>query len=136
MSTSGAISPAPATLRDLAAAVQSELDAGDEAMALRQVRAAMERVRAAAAHPGGLEAVVDDPARLTPDRWDALWCGAVAYTCHDLGADAPDWTLRPALPTFWFVIPDPALRAWLLQRTPSELAVLGVWLDAGSLHGL
>ena len=66
----------------------------------------------------------------------ALVAGAVAWTCHRRGLDEPRWTRVPSLTRFWHVRPQPALRALLIQQTPSELAVLGVWLDANSLRSV
>ncbi|GMA38116.1 hypothetical protein [Mobilicoccus caccae] len=76
-----------------------------------------------------------DTPRTGSARWDALTAGAVAWVFGRRGLTAPQWTNIEPLKRFWMVRPEPALATRLLQRTPSELAVLGVWIDAESLEG-
>lgn len=118
---------------DIAVDISDELAAADEDFALRLVRGLVEQLEAAA--PAQAATMLRDRPLTGEQRWDALICGAVAWTCRRLGIDAPAWTRTRPLRTFWFLRPDPQLMGRLIQETPHELAVLGIWIDAASLRG-
>lgn len=66
-------------------------------------------------------------------EWNALLAAAVARECQGLDVEPPRWTSVRPLPAGWSPVPSPGLRDFLVERTPPELARVGVWLDARSL---
>lgn len=69
-------------------------------------------------------------------RWDTLVKASIGWACREAGHPAPAWTRVDALDQLWFVRPERALAGRLLQRTPSELAIVGIYIDAESLTGV
>lgn len=121
------------SVSDVGLAVADELQADDADFAFRLVRTLVERLNQA--DDDALRALAASPPRTGSVRWDALIAGAVAWIFGHRGLAAPTWTEIEPLDHFWMVRPEPALATRLLQRTPSELAVLGVLIDAESLGG-
>lgn len=121
------------TVSDVGLDIADSLDAGDEDLAFRLVRTLVEELTSA--DDSTLTRLTTSPPRTGSRRWDTLVAGATAWVFHLRELPAPAWTQVEPLERFWMVRPEPALAARLLQRTPSELAVLGVWIDADSLGG-
>lgn len=122
------------TAADDALDIADELARAEEDFALRLVRRLVQRLEAST--PQEAAALLRDRPLTGSARWDALIAGAVAWICRERGLPAPAWSQATPLSTFWFVRPEPQLRGRLIQETPHELAVLGIWLDAASLRGL
>jgi hypothetical protein len=114
--------------------IDVELRSGDDDFALRLVRQALDAL--ASRPPGELTLFLDERPVVGDIRWDRLIRAAVSWRCRTLDLTPPAWAHPTALDTFWFVRPEPGLRGRLLQTTPTELAIVGVWLDASSLRGV
>jgi hypothetical protein len=122
------------TAAESARLIASEVRSGDEAFALRLVRAMLDTFRG-----------LDDDARALflaerpssgERRWDTLVRAAVGWACREVPYPAPSWTTVEALESLWFIRPERALAGRLVQRTPTELALVGIFIDAESLTGV
>lgn len=122
------------TAAEYAAAVGDELAAGDEDFALRLVVGALGVFRQLDVDATGT--FLAERPHTGSHRWDVLYRAAMGWVARERGIPAPSWTRPPALATWWFVRPEPALAGRAMQRTPVELALVGVWIDAESLRGL
>lgn len=121
------------TARSAAEAIGGELKAGDLDFALRRLITAITDLRAIVA--SGDRRALDDfvaPAGTTgSERWDTLLAASIGRELRRAGLARPGWTMPSALRQWWFVgDPPPLLFARTIQRTPPDLACLGIWLDA------
>src|SRR6266545_2521134 len=116
------------TAADTARAIRDELARKDEDFALRILARCVADFRALIAPPD-LDAFLARPPSTGDIRWDTLLATTVSRECRLRQIPAPDWTEVPALPSWWFPIPDALLVARTMQRTPIELSIHGIWLD-------
>lgn len=123
-----------ATAADSARLIAGELHSGDENFALRLVRAMLDTFRGL--DPDDREAFLSERPRTGDRRWDTLVRASLGWACREARHPAPDWTRVEALERLWFVRPERALAGRLIQRTPSELAIVGILIDAESLRGV
>lgn len=121
------------SVSDTGLVVADELRSNDTDFAFRLVRTLVERLHSC--DDDALHALTATAPRTGSEQLDALIAGAVAWVFGLRNTIPPAWTNVEPLKRFWMVRPEPAMAAHLLQRTPSELAVLGVWIDADSLGG-
>ena len=119
---------------DAADAVRAELAAGDADFALRMVIRAVTDLRSSLA-----EADAEDTTRLlrAPSstgsrRWDALLAASIGRVCRLAGVERQTWTCPAPLDAWWFVDDTPGSAARTIQRTPPDLACIGIWLDASA----
>jgi hypothetical protein len=122
------------TAAESARLVADELRSGDEGFALRLVRTMLDTFRSLGREDRA-HFLAERPS--TGDRcWDTLIRAAIGWVCREAGHPAPQWTRVAALDRLWFLRPERALAGRLLQRTPSELAIVGIFIDAESLIGV
>lgn len=86
--------------------------------------------------PAGRGSSADRPPSTGDHRWDTLLAAVVGRECRLAGIEAPAWTRVPPLRTWWFPAPDPILDARTMQRTPIDLSIKGIWLDASAWESL
>jgi DNA-binding transcriptional ArsR family regulator len=79
---------------------------------------------------GRLHEMLDAPGTTGDERWDALLAGSVRHHLRLLGAPAPAWSVRDPLASWWWPSGRGARAVLAMQRTPPELARLGIWFDA------
>lgn len=120
---------------DAAEAIREELARGDEDFALRMLARAVADFRSLD-DPDALAELLREPPSTGDLRWDTLLAATVSRECRRRGMAAPAWTAVPALDTWWFPAPDPLLDARTIQRTPIDLSIKGIWLDANALETL
>lgn len=117
------------TAPEIAARTGVLVRAGEDDRALRVLLDGVNQVPLVAALDG-LDDMLAEPGSTEDERWDALLAGAVRYRCRLVGRAAPRWTRRDPLPTWWWPGGRGARAAFAVQRTPPELARLGIWFDA------
>ncbi len=123
------------TAADVAEAIREELARGDTDFALRMLLRGIADLRALL-DPGDLAAFLAEPPSTGDHRWDTLLAAAVSRELRLRDLAAPRWTTVPALATWWFPAADPVLDARTMQRTPIDLSIKGIWLDANALETL
>lgn len=116
------------TVAETAAAVRDELDAGDEAMALRLMLDGVNQL-ADAARAGRVDEALEPPGGLGDERWDTLLAASVRYVARRVGFAAPPWTVRAPLDSWWWPAGEHARAAMTVQQTPIELKRLGIWFS-------
>jgi len=117
-----------ATVPDIATTVRQELAAGDEAMALRLLLDAVNRIPLVVALDR-LDEMIAAPASTGDERWDGLLAASVRYHLRRLGLTAPEWTARDPLPTMWWPAGRGSRAAMAMGSTPVEFRRLGIWFD-------
>ncbi|GCD19163.1 hypothetical protein CTKZ_07250 [Cellulomonas algicola] len=116
------------TVPEIVEDVRPELRDGNEPAALRMLLDGLNSLpRAAAA--GRVDEMLAEPPSTGDERWDALIAGSVRYVARRAGVGAPDWTRRRPLAAWWWPTGRGARAAVAMQRTPVELARLGIWFD-------
>ncbi len=115
-----------------AEAIGDELSRGDADFALRLVARALAELRSVGR--AGLASFLAERPSTGDMRWDTLLAGCIRRECRRVNVVPPPWTKVPPLPSWWFPVADPVLTARTMQRTPIDLAVLGIWLDGGALE--
>ncbi len=121
------------TAADAARAVREDLARGDTDFALRMLARALADF-ATLTEAGDIARFLAPPPSTGDRRWDTLLAAAVSRACRLRGIPAPDWTRPEPLRTWWFPVPDRRLVARTMQRTPIDLSVRGIWLDARALE--
>jgi predicted transcriptional regulator len=122
------------TASETARAIAGELDRGDEDFAFRLVRQLLDTFRRL--EPEQRATFLSRRPTTGDHRWDTLIRAAIGWVCHETGHPAPAWASVEALDTFWLLRPERALAGRLVQRTPTELALVGIFIDAESLTGV
>lgn len=120
------------TMPELAAAVGQARGSGDEDRALRLLLDGVNQVPLLAALER-LDDTLEPPGSTGDERWDALLAGTVRVHLRRLGRPAPRWTRLDPLATWWWPSGRGARAVLAMQRTPPELARLGIWFDARNL---
>ncbi len=120
---------------ELAEAVHDELVRGDSIFALRLLARSVADFR----ELGHLDApsvrrFLAAPSSTGDHRWDVLVAATFSRECRLAGIAAPSWTRVAPLRSWWFPQDDPVLTARIMQRTPVDLQVKGIWLDAKALE--
>lgn len=126
----------PFTAKTAAAAIRRELDAGDDEFAFKMLVRAITEFRQIITL-GQQEAIahfLDQPESTGSIRWDTLLAAMIGRECRLAGIDSQQWTHPEPLSSFWFVYPSPALMARTMERTPSDLGRLGIWIDQNSFE--
>lgn len=118
-----------------AEAIREELARGDRDFAFRLLARAIADFRDRT-EPDDLRRFLAPPASTGDHRWDTLLAAAVSRECRRRDLTAPAWTHVPPLRSWWFPDDDPLLTARTMQRTPIDLQVKGIWLDAKALDAL
>ena len=121
------------TAGDVAVAIQEDLRRGDRDFALRMLARGVADLRSLT-NDEDRAAFLAPPPSTGDRRWDTLLAATISRECRLLGLTAPAWTNVAPLPSWWFPVPDPILTARTMQRTPIDLSVRGIWLDAGALE--
>ncbi len=82
-----------------------------------------------------MDLVVDEPALIGNERFDALLAGAAEYICARWGRPGPLWTvsIERFLDTAWWVSDLPSARAFAVVWTPAPLRRRGIYLDRHDL---
>lgn len=120
----------PLEIGRLTTHVRAALEAGDEATAWRLLRAKLTL----------MERVLEDqncPPLTAPEsvgdaRWDAMLSGALLGI---LGIIGPQWPAPEPLDESWFPMAETDdERAWLVVKTPPELAACGVFIRLRDLR--
>ena len=122
------------TVRDAADAIADDLRRGDTDFALRMLARAVAGMRAAS--DDDLADFLAEPPTTGDRRWDTLLAATVSRECRLRGVPAPAWTRTEPLTSWWFPVEDPILTARTMQRTPIDLSVRGIWLDAKALESV
>jgi hypothetical protein len=122
------------TAAESARLVAAELRTGDEGFALRLVRTMLDTLRRIG--PEDRTLFLAERPGTGNRRWDTLIRASIGWVCRELDHPAPTWTRVDALDRLWFIRPERALAGRLVQRTPSELAIVGIFIDAESLTGV
>lgn len=138
LATSDLPEPAPSATPHLTAAaaaeaIRAELDRGDRAFAFRLLARAIGDFRELS-DPDDLRRFLSPPPSTGDHRWDTLLAAAFGRECRNRGISPPAWTNPPPLRSWWFPDDDPILMARTMQRTPVDLQVKGIWLDAKALE--
>ncbi len=120
------------TASDTAEAIREELARGDGDFALRLVGRALSDLQALT-DPDDLALFLAEPPSTGDHRWDTLLAATVGRQCRASGITAPAWTRPEPLATWWFPVFDKVLAARTMQRTPADLASLGIWLEDRAL---
>lgn len=120
------------TVPALARALRKEIAAGDTGFALRLIGRSVDEFRRMPA--SGREGFLGLPPSTGDHRWDTLVAAAFRRECRRAGIRPPGWTTVQPLTTWWFPVSDRLLVARTMQRTPIDLSVLGIWLDAKALE--
>jgi hypothetical protein len=123
------------TATDAAGAIGDELRRGDTDFALRLLARTVGDFRRLT-DTSDIADFLAPPASTGDGRWDTLLAVAIGRECRRRGLEAPAWTKRPPLDSWWFPVPDPVLMARTFQRTPVDLAVHGIWLDGSALESV
>jgi HTH-type transcriptional regulator/antitoxin HipB len=123
------------TAADVAGAIGEELGRGDTDFALRMLLRGIADLRALH-DPDDVAAFLDAPPSTGDHRWDTLLAAAVSRECRLRDLAVPAWTAVPPLTSWWFPAADPLLDARTVQRTPIDLSIKGIWLDANALETL
>jgi y4mF family transcriptional regulator len=121
------------TVAETATAIREELIRGDEDFALRLVARCVADLRSLS-DSAEIESFLAQPPSSGDQRWDTLLAASIGRQCRRQGITAPRWTHAPALPSWWFPVPDRLLVARTMQRTPIDLSARGIWLDAAALE--
>ncbi|HEY8543498.1 MAG TPA: helix-turn-helix domain-containing protein [Acidimicrobiales bacterium] len=124
------------TAADVAEAIGEELARGDDDFAFRMLARGVADFRSRR-RPADVARFLAPPAPAGTgdERWDTLLAATVRRECRRRGVPAPAWTDVPPLRSWWFpLLASPRLVARTLQRTPVDLSVLGIWLDANALE--
>lgn len=121
------------TVAATAIAIREELMRGDEDFALRLVARCVADLRSLG-DAAEIESFLTQPPSTGDQRWDTLLAASIGRECRRRSGIAPRWTHAPALPTWWFPVPDRLLVARTMQRTPIDLSARGIWLDAAALE--
>lgn len=91
----------------------------------------------AAAEAGRLSHLLEAPASTGDQRWDALLAAAVRYRLHELGREAPAWTVKEPLNVFWWPTRISASQQYnAMAHTPAEFRRLGIFIDGGADESL
>lgn len=122
------------TAAESARLIADELRAGDEDFALRLVRTMLDTFRGLSRQDR--DVFLSERPRIGDRRWDTLVRASLGWACREQDHPAPSWTRVEALDRLWFIRPERALAGRLIQRTPSELAIVGIFIDAESLKGV
>lgn len=122
------------TAAETARLVGAELRSGDAGFALRLVRTMLDTLRKLGREDRAL--FLAERPSTGNRRWDTLVRASIAWVCRELDHPAPPWTRVDALDGLWFIRPERALAGRQVQRTPSELAIVGIFIDAESLTGV
>ena len=122
------------TAAESAGLIASELRSGDEAFALRLVRSMLDTFRSL--DEGARVLFLAERPSTGERRWDTLIRAALGWACREVAHPTPSWTQVRALERLWFIRPERALAGRLIQRTPTELAIVGIFIDAESLTGV
>ncbi len=82
-----------------------------------------------------LDLLVDEPALIGDERFDALLAGAAEYLCVRWGRPGPLWTvsIERFLNTAWWVADLPSARAFAAVWTPAPFRRRGIYLDRHDL---
>jgi len=123
------------TARDAAEAIRDELARGDHDFAFRLLARAVGDFRDLR-DADDIQRFLAPPPSTGDHRWDTLLAAVVSRECRRRDVVAPAWTRVPALRSWWFPDDDPLLMARTMQRTPVDLQVKGIWLDAKALESL
>ncbi len=120
------------TASTLAEAIATELAAGDEEFALRMLLRGIADLRDLLQEHDdeALSNFLSPPPPTGSQRWDTLLAVSVGRELRRAQHPRPAWTTPAALSSWWFPLdPPPVLFARILQRTPPDLACLGIWID-------
>lgn len=84
------------------------------------------------------EIAVSAPPATKSEHLDALVAGLADYETHRAGQDTPSWTisLRYRMFPSWFAAPTDSMKAYVMQNTPPQFAVRGVFLDWRDLESV
>ena len=93
------------TARTAAHAIDAELEAADEAAALRLTTQALDHFRRATTE-SEIADFLRKPSTLSDPRWDTFFATAIAWDAARRGIDPPRWTRKPALEEEWIPGPD------------------------------
>jgi hypothetical protein len=122
------------TAADVAGAIGEELARGDDDFAFRMLARGVADLRSRR-RPADVARFLAPPPTTGDPRWDALVAATVGRECRRRGIPAPAWTDVAPLRPWWFpLLASPALTARTMQRTPVDLSVRGIWLDANALE--
>lgn len=121
------------TAADAAEAIRGELAGGDHDFALRLLARVVADLRELT-DPADLRRHLAEPSSTGDHRWDTLLAATIGRECRLRGIATPSWTKVPPLSSWWFPDDDPILTARTMQRTPIDLQVKGIWLDASALE--
>lgn len=123
------------TAAGAAGAIRDELVRDDADFALRLLARAVSDFRDLT-EPHDIERFLSPPPSTGDHRWDTLLAATIGRECRRRCIRAPRWTNPAPLASWWFPDDDPVLTARTMQRTPIELQVKGIWLDAKALESL
>lgn len=70
-----------------------------------------------------------EPTSLGDQRWDTLIACSAAYVARRRGIVPPRWTVKPALPQWWWPAGEKRRRALTMQRTPIDFRRVGIWFS-------
>lgn len=122
------------TAREAATDIRRELARGDEEYALRILARALSDLRSLT-DPADIARFLTEPEPTGDSRWDTLLGAIIRRECRALGLPSPSWTDHPTLDTWWFpLLADPSLTARTMARTPLDLSLRGIWLEAKALE--
>lgn len=123
------------SVRTVAKSIRDNLEVDDFDFALRMLIIAVNDCRQiiASGDLDVLEEFLKAPRSTGSLRWDTLLGASIGRELRRAGLGRPLWTTPKSLESFWFVNDPPAvLWARIMQRTPPDLACLGIWLDGKS----
>lgn len=129
----GRLTAAEASMR-----IQEALLADERIWADRMTGSALEGYRHAKDDAERAEFFAEPSILIDDIAWRTFFYTALRWQAHELGFEAPDWTLMPALTEPFFLAPDwflsePGTREWIQERTPQEFAEKNCWLRARDL---